>query len=424
MRTYVWTVILLVGGITLSVAALFYTLYEQIIFAPTFCGIALLACVVALYRIQVRQVKAWRYVVDCLLQQDLIQMVRPPFNDRVTRELSADLSEALRVLRERLLSEEAWRQYYERLLNQVDTVVLVTDREGWIEWRNRAAERLVPHPSNRLPEPFREAIRMGKMIVRYEGKGLPGDWAVDVTRIDLRGRESLVVSLKDIHSALESNEMEAWRKLIRVLTHEIMNSITPIISLSETLSARCQDPAGNLNPDHIRQGLGIIHRRSKGLLEFVENYRRLTRIAPPAKGRIKVAEFFSDLRRLCPESYVHFLRPDDNLVWWADQAQMEQVFLNLLNNAREACADSDNPRIEIEARTLGNELLFSVSDNGVGILPEVIERLFIPFFTTKPSGSGIGLSICKQIVVSHGGQITVESVVGEGSRFILRFPKS
>lgn len=424
MRTYVWTVILLVGGITLSVAALFYTLYEQIIFAPTFCGIALLACVVALYRIQVRQVKAWRYVVDCLLQQDLIQMVRPPFNDRVTRELSADLSEALRVLRERLLSEEAWRQYYERLLNQVDTVVLVTDREGWIEWRNRAAERLVPHPSNRLPEPFREAIRMGKMIVRYEGKGLPGDWAVDVTRIDLRGRESLVVSLKDIHSALESNEMEAWRKLIRVLTHEIMNSITPIISLSETLSARCQDPEGHLNPDHIRQGLGIIHRRSKGLLEFVENYRRLTRIAPPAKGRIKVAEFFSDLRRLCPEPYVHFLRPDDNLVWWADQAQMEQVFLNLLNNAREACADSDNPRIEIEARTLGSELLFSVSDNGVGILPEVIERLFIPFFTTKPSGSGIGLSICKQIVVSHGGQITVESVVGEGSRFILRFPKS
>lgn len=424
MRTYVWTVILLVGGITLSVAALFYTLYEQIIFAPTFCGIALLACVVALYRIQVRQVKAWRYVVDCLLQQDLIQMVRPPFNDRVTRELSADLSEALRVLRERLLSEEAWRQYYERLLNQVDTVVLVTDREGWIEWRNRAAERLVPHPSNRLPEPFREAIRMGKMIVRYEGKGLPGDWAVDVTRIDLRGRESLVVSLKDIHSALESNEMEAWRKLIRVLTHEIMNSITPIISLSETLSARCQDPEGHLNPDHIRQGLGIIHRRSKGLLEFVENYRRLTRIAPPAKGRIKVAEFFSDLRRLCPESYVHFLRPDDNLVWWADQAQMEQVFLNLLNNAREACADSDNPRIEIEARTLGSELLFSVSDNGVGILPEVIERLFIPFFTTKPSGSGIGLSICKQIVVSHGGQITVESVVGKGSRFILRFPKS
>ena len=96
--------------------------------------------------------------------------------------------------------------------------------------------------SSHLPEPFREAIRTGKTVVRYDGRGLSGDWAIDVTRIDLRGRESLVVSLKDIHSALESNEMEAWRKLIRVLTHEIMNSITPIISLSETLSARCQDP--------------------------------------------------------------------------------------------------------------------------------------------------------------------------------------
>ena len=119
-----------------------------------------------------------------------------------------------------------------------------------------------------------------------------------------------------------------------------------------------------------------------------------------------------------------FISGDDNLIWWADRAQMEQVFLNLLKNAREACADNDNPRIEIEAHSLSDELLFSVSDNGVGILPEVIERLFIPFFTTKPSGSGIGLSICKQIVVSHGGRISVESVVGKGSRFILRFPKS
>ena len=123
MKSYVWTVIMLVGGIVLSTAALFYTLYERIIFMPTFCGVALLACAIALYRVQVRQVKAWRYVVDCLLQQDLIQMVRPPFNDRVTRELAADLSEALRVLRERLLGEEAWRQYYERLLNQVDTAL-------------------------------------------------------------------------------------------------------------------------------------------------------------------------------------------------------------------------------------------------------------------------------------------------------------
>lgn len=423
MRSYVRTVIMLVGGIVLSAAALFYTLYERIIFAPTFCGVALLACAIALYRVQVRQVKAWRYVVDCLLQQDLVQMARPPFGDRVTRELAADLSEATRALRDRLLGEEAWRQYYERLLNQVDTAVLVTDREGWIEWRNRAAERLVAPSSSHLPEPFREAIRTGKTVVRYDGRGLPGDWAVDVTRIDLRGRESLVVSLKDIHSALESNEMAAWRKLIRVLTHEIMNSITPIISLSETLSARCQDPEGDLNPGHIRQGLSVIHRRSKGLLEFVENYRRLTRIAAPVKGRITVAEFFSDLRRLCPEPCVHFRQPDDSLIWWADRAQMEQVFLNLLRNAREACAERDNPRIEVEAHRLGGELLFSVSDNGVGILPEVVERIFIPFFTTKPSGSGIGLSICKQIVVAHGGRIAVESVVGEGSRFTLRFPK-
>lgn len=286
---------------------------------------------------------------------------------------------------------------------------------------HRAADALLDTRC-RLPNEFLEAIKAGKTVVRYGKPSVPQDWAIDATRIDLRGCERWIVSLKNIHSTLERNEMEAWQKLIRVLTHEIMNSITPVISLSETLSKRCKaDPDDVRNRSYIQHGVNVIHRRSKGLLDFVENYRRLTRIASPVKTRILVKDFFSDLRRLCPEPSIRFRLPDEPLEWFADRAQMEQVFLNLLKNACEACAEKPNPEIIVAAQREGNELVFTVRDNGIGVLPEVIDRVFVPFFTTKPSGSGIGLSICKQIITLHGGHISVESENGKGSCFFLYF---
>lgn len=419
MRSYRFLVISHVVGIVLSTGLLFYCLQEEIIFCPTFCGAAILYFSIHLYLIQMRQVKSWRYVVDCLRHQDLIQIVHSPYKDKVTRELADDLSVALRALRGRLLDEEVRRQYLEGLLNKVDMAVLVADREGRIEWKNRAADILLD-ASPGLPVEWLDAIRTGKPVVRYGKSSIPQDWAIDATRFDLRGRTSWIISLKNIHATLERNEMEAWQKLIRVLTHEIMNSITPVISLSETLSKRCKAyPEDAHNRSSIQQGMEVIHRRSKGLLEFVENYRRLTRIASPVKTRIFVKDFFSDLRRLCPEPYICFRLSDESLEWFADRSQMEQVFLNLLKNAREACAEKTDPEIIVAAASAGNRLVFTVRDNGMGVLPEVIDRVFVPFFTTKPSGSGIGLSICKQIVALHGGHISVESENGKGSCFYL-----
>lgn len=168
--------------------------------------------------------------------------------------------------------------------------------------------------------------------------------------------------------------------------------------------------------------MNIIRRRSKGLLEFVENYRKLTRIAPPVKVHISVKEFFADLKRLNPEPYIHFQLTDESLEWEADRAQMEQVFLNLLKNAREACATVSEPSIQVLAESNGKERIFIIQDNGEGILPDVLERIFIPFFTTKPSGSGIGLSLCKQIITLHGGSISATSENGQGSCFRIIFP--
>lgn len=218
---------------------------------------------------------------------------------------------------------------------------------------------------------------------------------------------------------LERNEMEAWQKLIRVLTHEIMNSITPIISLSETLSER---ELNEKNYPVMRQGMQTIHRRSKGLLEFVENYRKLTRLPAPVRRPVAVRELLQDLQKLFPETYIHIELPETDRMLQIDRAQIEQVLINLLKNAKEACAKKEAPRIEVKMLpTLSWQCLITVSDNGEGILPEVQDKIFVPFFTTKSSGSGIGLSLCKQVMNRHGGNITVQSTVGKGSCFTLLF---
>ena len=249
--------------------------------------------------------------------------------------------------------------------------------------------------------------------------------AISCTKFATQGKEQQIISLKNIHSVLERNEMEAWQKLIRVLTHEIMNSITPIISLSETLSERgIPEQLGEKEYSIILQAMQTIHRRSKGLLEFVENYRRLTRIPAPVRTKVSIAELFMDLKKLFPEEYIHFETPLSELNLYIDRAQIEQVLINLLKNAREACGKQADKNIRITIITSpANNKIMTVSDNGEGILPDVLDKIFVPFFSTKTTGSGIGLSLCKQIMTLHEGSINVKSESGKGSRFILTFPK-
>jgi signal transduction histidine kinase len=229
--------------------------------------------------------------------------------------------------------------------------------------------------------------------------------------------------LKNIRSILEENEMEAWQKLVRVLTHEIMNSITPIISLSDTLCERAIQQ-GMDEESLILQGMKTIHRRSKGLMNFVENYRKLSRLSSPVLAPVRIGELLGDIKKLFPSSKVRYVYKieDADRKLMMDRSQMEQVLINLLKNASEACEESSNPEVVVETTYQEEKHIFqlSVTDNGCGILPEVVDRIFIPFFTTKPTGSGIGLSLCKQIVTMHGGSIRVTSEIGKGSCFVLK----
>lgn len=228
---------------------------------------------------------------------------------------------------------------------------------------------------------------------------------------------------------LEQAETQAWQKLIRVLTHEIMNSITPIISLSETLCPPQSEEGGEewmQDPSRMRKiarGLEIINRRSHGLLEFVQNYRQLTRIAVPVKSLFSAKEMLGDLRGLYRNPNIQFRLTNPELKLYADRAQLEQVLINLIKNAIEAVGGDNKGWIEVEVKELKNNFVrISVSDNGPGIAPEVQERIFIPFFTTKPQGSGIGLALSRQVIQLHHGQLSVQSALQRGTTFTIMLP--
>jgi signal transduction histidine kinase len=269
-----------------------------------------------------------------------------------------------------------------------------------------------------------DALQPGEVkVIRIYKEDLMQDMAVTVTEYATRTADLRLINLKNIRSILEENEMEAWQKLVRVLTHEIMNSITPIISLSDTMCERAIQQ-GMDEESMMLQGMKTIHRRSKGLLNFVENYRKLSRLASPVLAPVKVGELLGDIQKLFPSSKVRYIYKveDECRKLMIDRSQMEQVLINLLKNASEACEESPNPEVVVETTYQEEKYIFqlSVTDNGCGILPDVLDRIFIPFFTTKSTGSGIGLSLCKQIVTMHGGSIRVTSEIGKGSCFVVK----
>lgn len=227
------------------------------------------------------------------------------------------------------------------------------------------------------------------------------------------------------NSVVAEAETEAWQKLIRVLTHEIMNSIAPIISLSETVTERAESNGMNERDYGIMlQAMQTIHRRSKGLLDFVENYRKLTRIPAPTMQIVPVSALFDDIQKLVPAAEVHFIysvKPSE-LRLYADRGMIEQVLINLLKNAVEACSESLSPEIRVDAFRREGIPVITISDNGSGIVPEALDKVFVPFFTTKTGGSGIGLSVCRQIMNRHGGNITVTSEMEKGTVFTMQFP--
>jgi len=232
---------------------------------------------------------------------------------------------------------------------------------------------------------------------------------------------------------LDETESKAWQKLLSVMTHEIMNSIAPISSLAETLKHRLQQSYAGLNNDSgtiddLELGIDTIKKRSEGLLKFAQTYRNLNKITTPNLKKVYVGDIFENLYQLMQPTLeqknieLEIVLKETDLMLEVDPNLIEQVLINLLVNAIEAVKDVEQPKIILSAYLSSNKkTVLKVIDNGTGISEELLDKIFIPFFSTKKSGSGIGLSLCKQIMMLHRGNIQVQSTEGQGTAFILQF---
>ncbi len=334
-------------------------------------------------------------------------------------------------------------QYLKNIVHHAGTGLITFDSKGEIQILNMAARRLLNIESadniaelKNVSVPLHDSIiRLrtgGRDLVRTEVNGGVIDLAVYAIQLNLHQEEYKLISLQNIQSELEEKEMEAWHNLVRVLTHEIMNSVTPISSLANTVSEELQQKQVVLGSqeaedlDDMVLALSTIKKRSEGLIRFVKDFRSLTRVPLPELSDVNVSILLEEICVLYKKDLKHIqvhvsVQPKD-LIIRADKDQIEQVLINLLQNAIHALEDEEDPAISLTGgRTKDGRPFLSVSDNGPGIEQEAVEKIFIPFFTTKKRGSGIGLSLSRQIMRQHQGTISVKTVENEGTEFILRF---
>lgn len=364
---------------------------------------------------------------------------------RSFRDLNTAFSEVLEAFRKaRSEKEENW-QYLNTVVQQVRTGIISFDVDGKIQLINANAKRFLNNNTlqniNELAQRNKELHKAildaepGKSVL-YKS-GIDMQLTIQATELRVRGISLKLVTMQNIQSELQQQELEAWQNLTRVLRHEIMNSITPISSLTSTLReildqdlVKGRENYYEMNQestDDLREGLSTIENRSKGLIKFVDAYREYTSLPNPKFKAVllkvmidKVAQLMrSDIKK----TSIQFTHSCDSeyLTIQADEEMIEQVLINLIKNAVEAISNQDNGKIELIGRTSDNTVLIEVRDNGPGIIKEALVRVFVPFFTTKKTGSGIGLSLSRQIMQLHHGNLTVESEPNVSTVFTLRF---
>jgi two-component system, NtrC family, nitrogen regulation sensor histidine kinase NtrY len=364
-------------------------------------------------------------------------------------ELNKAFNEVMQDFQKVRTEKEESFHYLQTIVQNIDVSVIAYGADGNIELINKTAKKLFQLSSIKnikalsvLSQEIVDtllSIKPGenKLVkVHYDDDIL--QLAIYATTIKMKDKLIYLVTIKDIQHVLEEQETEAWQKLIRVLTHEIMNSITPIASLSSTLDLMLKGMVnkdtdeeliiGRESVNEIQEALQTINKRSTGLLHFVNTYRNLTRIPKPNFKVYRIRELFDNIKNLMDEEIrkcnVEFdvrIEPE-NLEFTADDQLIEQVLINLLKNALYALNGVQNGKIQL----LGflnkrGRITIQVIDNGPGILQDVLDKVFIPFFTTKPSGSGIGLSLSKQILRLHNASITAHSAPDVETVFTMTF---
>jgi nitrogen fixation/metabolism regulation signal transduction histidine kinase len=364
-------------------------------------------------------------------------------------ELNEAFSQVVRKLQEARSDMEVHSRYLNTIIQHLGIGLLVYKPDGTVILINNAAKKLLKvaglndihnlrQASPELVDTLLTLKHGDKKLEKFQSEGETGYLSIFARTFLMREEKYVLVSLQNIQAELEEKEMEAWQNLIKVLTHEIMNSITPISSMAATMldmlgtAEKESDPAGEAlsrgELEEMSEALRTIHHRSQGLMNFVNSYRNMTLIPKPRFRLISLTEFFRRVENLMSHklsdhgiAFQWSVEPE-TLELTADPDLMEQVMINLLLNAIRAVAGRRNPGIRLSAvLSPEGKVIIAVEDNGVGIVEEALEKIFIPFFTTNKQGSGIGLSLSRQILRLHNATISAKSLPDQGATFTMRF---
>lgn len=353
--------------------------------------------------------------------------------------LSYILNKMKNIIQKTRIEAQQKERFYEVILENIHSGIVILNSKGYVEQTNVSALKLL---GLGVFTHIRQLDRVDPALTALFETIKPGDnktfaltmergtvqLSIKVSGLLLDKEVVRLVVLHDINNEMDEKEIESWIKLIRVLSHEIMNSIAPITSLSDTLLTLYEDES--VEDSRIRMnainGLHVISETSKGLVAFVESYRKFTRIPTPERELFNISEFIQRIVILCSaEDNFNSVKIDmsqvpDDLKVYADSNLLGQVMINIVKNAIQALTGRSGAQIEIQVyKTEEDRTVFIIKDNGPGIPEELVKQIFVPFFTTKEQGSGIGLSIARQIMRAHGGSIRVHSIPEKETRFTI-----
>ena len=367
---------------------------------------------VRLYRHYRRNINKVRFLFDAIDNGDFsfnFPTEKRNKEDKILHQSLNRIKLFLQHTREEQMERE---KYYEQILNAVDTGIMVVDSQDNILQHNQAALRLLDTDVLTHINQVREKLK-DEHLAKHE------------TQAMLKDKHVRIIALSDVSHELSNQEVDSWIKLIRVLTHEIMNTITPVTSLSETLLKELDNEEQNAAEPQpteqakLKQGLVTIHKTGTELLAFVNNYRRFTHVPQPQPALFYVEPFLERMAMLCNHEVEIEVTPKD-LLAYADESLISHVVTNLLKNAVEAFNDlqsipTTKPFIRLHAYTNEQESVIIDVSNNAGLIPDdIASHIFIPFFTTKPEGSGIGLSLSRQIMRVSGGSLSLRQDKAQG----------
>lgn len=411
-------VMLLVASITLLAWAIIATEHFAV---PAVIAIVVLLQVVSLLHYVESHVDTLEEFFAAVNYEDF---TRRFVEDDVDVELKGAFNRIIQKFQNARAERDVQAGYLETVVRHVPVPFIAVRSDGSLSLVNNPARRLTGMPAlhhidqlaeldPQLPTSMRNIEPGQQQLLQTKLREIPAELRISVSEIRMSGDVERLYSIENLSGELTAREASAWRNLIRVLTHEIMNTLTPVTSLAQTATTMLDDPAA---AEDIREAVTTIARRSEGLMKFVARYRELLKVPQPDIGAVSVAEALQGVGALLSDELqalnfaIDVVPP--SLEVQADSQLLDQVLLNLVRNAIDAMRETNSPQLGLSGQLDYGRVVIKVTDNGPGIADELIEQIFVPFFTTKRDGSGIGLSLCRQIMTAHGGDIVVNSDAG------------